>query len=335
MREVLPGIYQMRMPLPNSPLGHLNAYVLEGDDGWALIDTGWDFPGAFSSAKRQLKEKGIDLDAISQIFITHVHVDHYGLIGRLKEASGASTAFHEKEAAFLSKMAASELEFSALMELQLTENGMSLRETSGLDFILDVGGTLIYPLDPPDKILRDGDRISIGRFNFEVIWTPGHSEGHVCLYEPDKRVLLSGDHILPTITPNINVYPFSENDPLRSYLASLKRVEKLPVHLILPAHEDVFEGLQQRVGEITSHHKERTRHIMKALLGEAKTAYQIALELPWTLNSITGEKASFVDLDAFGKVMATGETLAHLQYLRGEGKVKMESCEGTNVYRGA
>lgn len=334
MTEVIPGIYQMKMPLPNSPLGHLNAYLLEGNDGWVLVDTGWDFPGAFSSAKKQLKDKGIDFDAINQIVITHAHVDHYGLIGSIKEASGAKTAFHGKEAAFLSEMAASEVEFFVLMERQLIENGMSPREFPGLDIVLSFGGNLIYPLDPPDKILQDGDIISTGRFNFEVIWTPGHAEGHICLYESDKRILLSGDHILPTITPNINVYPYAENNPLRSYLASLKKVEKLPVDLVLPAHEHVFDGLRQRVGEIASHHEERTGHIVRALWREAKTAYQIALELPWTPDSITGEETSFGDLDVFGKVMATGETLAHLQYLLGEGKVELESRDGMALYRG-
>ena len=324
--EITPGIYQIEVPLPNNnPLGHLNAYLIQGTDGWLLVDTGWDFNGSFGIVEKQLQDLGLGFDAITQIVITHVHVDHYGLIGKIKEASGAKTAFHEKEATFVQARAINRDGFPDAMAQQLVNNGIPMNESSAFATAMKFGGNIIYPSDPPDIVLQDGDIVSTGYFTFEVIWTPGHSWGHICLYERDKRILLTGDHVLPGITPNINLRPGSEDNPLGSYLASLRMTRDLEVDMILPAHEHVFNDLRRRIGEIISHHEERLHDAMSSIQHDAKTAYQIASELPWLVNPQTGVGMPFANIDALGKGLATGETLAHLEYLRVEGKLERET----------
>ena len=137
----------------------------------------------------------------------------------------------------------------------------------------------------PDVTLHGGETIATGRFTFQVLWTPGHSPGHICLYEPEKKVLISGDHILPTITPNVGQHPQSGENPLDKYLNSLKDLKQLDVGLILPGHEKPFTGLKARIDELIQHHKQRSLEILAALNGEAKTAYQVVREMTWGISA--------------------------------------------------
>jgi glyoxylase-like metal-dependent hydrolase (beta-lactamase superfamily II) len=331
--EIVPGIYQIEVPIPNSPIGPLNAYLVRGNNGWLLIDTGWDYPEAFDSLEGQLKEKGLDFDAISRIVVTHTHIDHYGLIGRLKKLSKAETAFHEKEFAFIEAISLYKEDYPGHIVEQMRCNGVPEEEYSILVESFTIGSSLIFPLDPPDVILQGGETIKTGLFNFEVIWTPGHSSGHICLYEPSKKILLSGDHILPIITPNISIHPYSSDNPLKSYLASLKEVDRLDVDIVLPGHEHIFTDLHKRIGELFSHHEQRVDDILNVIRDEEKTAYQIASEVPWILETEGGKVVCFADLAVFDRGMATGETLAHLEYLRMGGKVKRISREGIAFYK--
>ena len=330
--EVVPGLYRIEVPIPNSPIGPLNAYLVQGNNGWLLIDTGWDYPEAFDALKRQLKEKGLEFDAIDQIVITHTHIDHYGLIGRLKKITQAKTAFHEQELSFIEAMSLHKGDYPVHMAEQMRCNGIPGDESSILVEAFTIGRSLIFPIDPPDIVLKGGEIIKTGLFDLEVIWTPGHSSGHICLYEPDKKILLSGDHILPIITPNISMHPFSSENPLRSYLASLNEIDRLDVDLVLPAHEHIFTDLHKRIGELFSHHEQRVDDILNVIRDEENTAYQIASKIPWILETDGGKVVSFAELAVFDRGMATGETLAHLEYLRMEGKVERISKEGVAFY---
>ena len=121
----------------------------------------------------------------------------------------------------------------------------------------------VDPVDP-DEVVWGGERLEIGRFEFEVWWTPGHSPGHICFLERDKKFILTGDHVLPTITPNISLHPQQQGNPLGDYIASLKRLEELDVEQVLPAHESQFTDLRKRLREIEQHHEERLDEMMAA-----------------------------------------------------------------------
>jgi glyoxylase-like metal-dependent hydrolase (beta-lactamase superfamily II) len=333
IKEITAGIYQLNVPIPNNPLGDLNAYLIRGTAGWLLVDTGWNCSEAFEAFQREVEEVGVSLQSITGIVVTHVHPDHYGLMGRIKRSCGARTAFHQRAADVIGEIAKSTQERVVRVAQQLRECGMPEGEVAVVGGGFKAVRNTLHDLDLPDVVLQGGERITTGIFNFEVILTPGHAPGHICLYEPERKILLAGDHLLPKITPSVSMVPYFDDNPLGAYLDSLREVNKLDVDLVLPGHEEVFEGLQRRVSEIIAHHKDRLDHALKAIKHEAKTAYNVAAEMPWTVDAKLGEEVSFNALDALGRGMATGETLAHLEYLIDKERVTKESRDGVILYK--
>ncbi len=177
----------------------------------------------------------------------------------------------------------------------------------------------------PDTLLKGGEKLQVGKWKIEVIATPGHTRGNVCLFDATSNILFSGDHILPTITPNVSLSPIYEGDPLGDYLRSLRNLKKLDPKKILPSHEYVFDHLGKRIEEIEKHHEERLAEVMLALGDgvDERSGYEVARELTWSIGS-------FDKLSAWQKRAAITETLAHLEYLKRNGKV-FEFHEGVAV----
>lgn len=317
MNEVISGIYHLPLPIPNTGLAHINTYLIRGDSEYLLIDTGWNTTEAFDSLQEQLAEIGVNFEDISQIIITHIHPDHYGLAGRLKQLSQATITMHHREKDFIESRYINMAGLLTRLAQWLRVNGVPAddlfqMQTASVDITKFVTPTL------PDITLHGGETITHGSFSFQVLWTPGHSPGHICLYEPQRKVLLAGDHILPTITPNIGLNPQSSPDPLNDYLNSLNSMKQLETELILPGHEQPFTGLKQRIEQIIQHHGERNSEILGILNATAKTAYQIANKITWLRD--TGG-ISWNDLGLWDKRMAVMETLAHLEAMRTDGKL--------------
>jgi glyoxylase-like metal-dependent hydrolase (beta-lactamase superfamily II) len=330
--EVIPGIHQVRLPLPANPLEEINVYLVEGEEGWLLVDAGWNCPDAYHALDRQLAEMGLGLEAITQIVITHVHPDHYGLMGRLIRECGAKTAFHRRAADVIEEISRSREQRALKVARQLRENGVPEAEVAVVGGAFTSVRSTLEHLDMPDWTLLGGEDLSWGHFHFKVIFTPGHAPGHVCLYDRQKRVLLSGDHVLPGITPSVSMIPCFEEDPLNAYLSSLRSIEALDVAVVLPAHEGVFDNLQARVQDLLAHHDERLAHVLRALGKGAQTAYQVAEDMPWMTKLRGGREVSFADLDGISRGLATGETMAHLEHLKGLGDVGSEWREGCLFY---
>jgi len=329
MDEVIPGIYRLPLPLLSTQPEDINTYLIRGNDGYLMVDTGWNIKESFGSLKKQLAEIGVDLKEISQIVVTHTHPDHYGLAGRIKKLSGTKISLHYLEKAFIDSryrnmdnllfhvakwLRANGVPDSALYDLQMASAGMAKYVVPSM----------------PDTTLYDGDIISTGLFTFEVLWTPGHSPGHICLYEPNKKVILTGDHILTTITPNVGLHPESSVNPLGDYIDSLHKVEQLEVELTLPGHEQPFAGLKTRIEEILRHHREREWHTLLAMGNECKTAYQIASGIPWMVE-LGG--TDWEDMNPLNKRLAVLETIAHLEKMRTEGQVSKTIRDGIIYYK--
>jgi len=317
MNEIIPGIYQLQIPIPDNPLEYTKAYLVQGDDEYLLIDTGWNDEAAFRSLKKQLAEIGINWKDISQILVTHAYRDHYGLAGRLKQLSRARISLHYREIDLLASRYQNIEEFLRQTEQWFHSHGVPSSElpTTGAALAgMGRSGTHAQP----DITLRGGETISAGAFKLQVLWTPGHSPGHICLYEPNKKILFAGDHVLPIITPNISLQPQSELNPLGDFLNSLNTVKQLDVNLVLPAHEHIFTDLPTRVDEIIQHHKHRNLEILEAIKAEPKTAYNISTEITW-MPELGGVRLK--DLAPWDKRMAVSETLAHLQAMGDDGRV--------------
>jgi glyoxylase-like metal-dependent hydrolase (beta-lactamase superfamily II) len=168
---------------------------------------------------------------------------------------------------------------------------------------------------PEISILKDGDEIDARSYRFRCVSTPGHSLGHTCLYEPDKKILVAGDHILIDITPNIQCWSDGHN-PLQNYLASLDKVNDMEIDLVLPGHRRLITDHKTRIAELKEHHERRLREVLSILGDDARTAYQVASRMTWDLDC-----ASWGEFPRAQKWFATGEAIAHLRYLERKGAI--------------
>ena len=166
----------------------------------------------------------------------------------------------------------------------------------------------------------------MGEYSFRVIETPGHSPGHLCLYEDNKKILVSGDHILFDITPNITCWAELEN-PLKAYLESLEKVSTLDVNLVLPGHRNGWTDHKKRITELQNHHKSRLNEVLVALGKGDKSAWDIAPHIKWDINVSSWERFPVVQ-----KWFALGETLAHITFLEADGRVGRRSEDSKIVY---
>jgi glyoxylase-like metal-dependent hydrolase (beta-lactamase superfamily II) len=326
--EIVRDVYQIKLPLTFVPLEYINVYVVRGVEGAILIDTGWNTPEAFSALEEGLKGHGIGWRDIRQIVITHIHPDHYGLAKKIRELSGAKVAMHWIEAGLIDPRYINFPNLLEKMGRELHSNGVPLNELPGLEEASLWMNEFVMPL-LPDVELDNGDRISNGSFEFEVIWTPGHSAGHISLYEAERNLLFAGDHILFEITPNVSYHPQSGDNPLGDYVNSLEAIERLEVRFVFPGHGPVFNSMKIRVEQIRSHHREREKVIVKAASEEPKTAYQIATEIPWIPDQ---GGVGFQNLEGMDRRLAIMETLAHLRLLLTEGRVREIERDGISFY---
>jgi glyoxylase-like metal-dependent hydrolase (beta-lactamase superfamily II) len=327
MTEITPGIHWIKMPmsLEETTLANINIYLIEGTKGYLLVDAGWNTDKSFNTLHNYLVKIGVSFGDISQIVVTHVHPDHYGMAGRIKKLSGATIAMHHLEKGFIEPRYISMEELLQQTDRLLIANGVP---HDFADILRDATVGLEHFIVPtfPDITLHDGETITTGKFTFRVIWTPGHSSGHICLYEPEQKVLLSGDHILPKITPNIGVNPQSIENPLGRYIKSLQVVRQLDVKLTLPGHDKPFTRLVPRIDEIIRHHGHRNMEILEAIGFRTKTAYQIAQQISW------GDHNSWQDLPPFHQRMAIFETMAHLEMMAADNRVDRLPRDGIIYY---
>ena len=320
MMEIIPGIYQLRLPMGDFPPGYVNTYLVQGDKGYLIIDSGWAIDEVFDSLKKQLDEIGINVKDITQIVLTHSHTDHSGQAGRLRHLSQAKIYLHKLEVDNIKARFTCADNFGGDNFLQHTDE---LLRTHGVPAseLAEPHPTFpdIRSLPFPDITLKGGETISAGAFHFQVLWTPGHSPGHISLYEPTHKLLFSGDHIMPTIVTNTGLHLQQSSNPLGDYLNSLNEIRRLEVKLVLPGHEHPFTNLPQRIGELIQRHKQKNREILEAIAnGKPKTAFEISLAVSWSADA---SRAGWHDLSLWDKRFAVLETVAHLESMRPDGEV--------------
>ena len=256
-----------------------------------------------------LRECGVDLKQ-ADFFITHMHADHSGLVSNLAE-QGARIYFGEADAEIIRSSAPEHWEKMIDLARKCGFPGEELEKAVGSH-----PGRRYSPDNSLNIcVLKDGDMTSIGDYSFRCIETPGHTPGHICLYEPSKKIFICGDHILFDITPNITL-SFEERNPLKEYLMSLEKVYDLDVELVLPGHRSIFKDQKGRIRELKQHHQARLKEVI-SILGKGKqNAFQVASQMTWDI----GYK-SWDLLPPTQKLFAFGEAMAHLKYLEEAGEV--------------
>ena len=305
------GLWSVPVPIPQNSLRYVLVYLLEHSGGVTMIDAGWDTEDAWTALTSGLSKAGYDIGDVTSVLVTHIHPDHFGLAGRVREASGAWIALHPADAQIIPQRYTQMDDLLTVMRGHLLANGVPLGD---LDTIrgasMPVRGYVKAVL--PDVLLEDGDRPDIPDWELTAVWTPGHSPGHLCFYDATRRVLLSGDHVLPRITPNISFHPQQTPNPLADFLDALDKVAALDVAEVLPAHEYRFRNLAARVVQLRGHHEQRLSEIVAALRADpGATAWQIAHSMTW---SRPWDEISF-----WMQRAALGETLAHLIVLESRG----------------
>ena len=166
----------------------------------------------------------------------------------------------------------------------------------------------------PDVLMEDGDKPEVAGWDLVALWTPGHSPGHLCFWEGARRLMLSGDHVLPRITPNISLHPQSGDDPLGEFLQSLQRVAAFDADEVLPAHEHRFVGLDARVAELVRHHEQRFAEVLTAVRDGVTTAWDIAARMGWS--------RPWSRIEGFMRRAAVAEAMAHLRALERRGMLR-------------
>lgn len=309
--EVARGVLRMQLPINFTGLGHVNCYALEDERGFAVVDPGLPGQEPWDGLLDRLGRAGIPLARIHTVVVTHSHPDHFGGAARLREETGADILTHRSFRLWW-------------------ETGDDDLDDTPSDFLDDPekwtrttpwGGEFRPPDDDGARKMRaemqsdrhtprptirvdDQQTVRLAGREWLSLHTPGHTIDHLCLFDPEEGVVLTGDHVLPTITPHIGDMGGRVADPLAEFFHSLDRIAKLPdVHVALPAHGHPFHDLPGRVKEIEEHHEGRLERLRAASLelGRSATVHELMQHL--------------FSQRAWGS-MAESETYAHLEHLR-------------------
>jgi glyoxylase-like metal-dependent hydrolase (beta-lactamase superfamily II) len=288
-------------------------YAFESDRGPYIVDAGWNTDDAFAALGDGLSVAGFELADVRGVLVTHIHPDHYGLAGRVREVSGAWVALHPADAALVHSRYRDPAALLALMGQMLQRAGAPPAEIESLQ---NASMPVLAYVDAvePDVLIEDGDKPEVPGWDLSAIWTPGHSPGHVCFYEPRYRLMLSGDHVLPRITPNVSLHPQAGSDPLGDYLRSLAKMREFESDEVLPAHEHRFVGLDARVDELVAHHEQRFLEVIEALRAGVTTVWGVAEQMRWS--------RPWNRIEGFMRRAALSEAAAHLRALEARGVVR-------------
>lgn len=326
--ELFKGINQIQLPLSKAGIESVNVYIIEGTGGNLMIDTGWNTPEAFNTLAQEMKNSGFAMRDITDIVVTHFHPDHIGLAGKISELSGAKIAICEIENNLIESRYLHPDGLVREMTAFFASNGVpdwELKMISEASFNIR---SFVSPFTAT-SLLKHGDKVSMEPYEFQVLHTPGHSPGHICLYEPNKKYLFAGDHVLAETVPNVGYYPQTGEDPLGDYVNSVDSLKDLEVRFVFPGHSAVFSGLVPKIDDIMRYHKDRMIRIQRIMGVETKSAYDVAKELTWI---VRGEEMPYDKLEPIDRRLAVLTVLAQLQYLVAQSAGKKISEAGKVKY---
>ena len=320
--KIAVNLYTIPVPLPNNPLKSLNVYVITGERN-LLVDTGFRQEECKKALLEGLKELNISMEN-TDIFLTHLHSDHTGLA---PEIVGTNTKVFIGEYD-LSRLPGKHCDFSwGKTDELFAAEGFPVELLQVLKSKNPAKSLSPIPFDNYIPV-KDGAEFHYGGHRFKAILTPGHTPGHLCLWEAETGICILGDHVLFDITPNITRWNDME-DSLGRYLESLHRINTLPVISPLPAHRKVHVDFHQRCEDIIAHHNRRCSEVLTILEdGKPKNAWDITAGMTWRIRARNWE-----EFPTPQKWFAVGEALAHLDHLISTGKVKRIHRDGLYYYQ--
>ena len=309
------GLWSIPVPIPDNPLRYVSVYALALDGGGlGLVDAGWDSDEGWSALVGGLAAIGGAVSDVRGVLVTHLHFDHIGLAGRVREASGAWVATHPADAAIIgSPTLRDPAAFVAAEVAFLVSLGADPEEARA-----DVGPPEHYRpwsrIAVPERLLEHGDLADLPGWRLRAVHTPGHTPGHLCFTEERTGLFFSGDHVLPRISPNVSTTHDGAADPLGDYLSSLTAVAEREPAEVLPAHEWRFRGLAERAAELAAHHEHRLAELLDAVRAHPhSTPWRLAAHLTWSRPWDRYERRM--------RIFAVTETDAHLRLLAARGLI--------------
>lgn len=310
--------------VPDNPIGWTQAYVLESDDGPYLVDTGWNDDRAWADLVGGLEACGTSVAEVQGVIVTHQHPDHLGLAGRVRDASGAWVGLHDADTALVEKHRDYLMDDPEVMHAETVE---LLRAADAgpcdIDEMMLTARSLRLPVPVlPDRSL-DTSVLDLGGRRVELLHTPGHTPGSLCLRVDDR--LLTGDHLLRTISSHVGLYGFEgpERDPLGDFFDSLGLLTGAEPVEVLPAHRGRFTGVDARVAELLGHHADRLAEIQAALADGPVTPWALCRAMTWN--------RPWDELPRMMLRAALAETMAHVRYLERQGLVEVVAGRPTAV----
>lgn len=320
---ILPDLYQIVLPTP-FPVGPVNVYVARDADGLTLVDCGPLTSEARAALDAGLAALGHSARNVCRILITHTHADHYGLAAQLTAESGAQVLSHPFNTPTLQDAADERERRLAFYSDLLRAAGTPEETVHAIDRIRRSIGVYAGAVQVTDE-LNEGDTLKLAGRAWQVLHTPGHSAGLVCLYDPDSHVLLANDHLLRDISSNPLVEPPPPGAAQRlkslvEYQRQLQRVADLPVSVAWPGHGQPIQAVRELVQQRMAFHAERAQRILGLLDDQALTTYQIA-------------RLVFPQLDPLNFFLAISEVLGHLELIESEGRISAEGRNGVLVWR--
>ncbi len=339
--EIAEGIYRLQLPVSMPGLGHVNCYALEDEHGFALIDPGLPSEESWAALRSRLDQLDANVKNVHTAVVTHSHPDHYGGVHRLQADHEIKVITHHDFSSAYAPPDSSEyfedpditaLDLADDEDIEKFRNHMrrtnpwgTEREPPSPDQIRVWGATGLginsKIFRPPEAnwMVGDLEEVSLGKRSWLAVHTPGHTHDHLCLYSPNDGLFLSGDHVLPTITPHIGGITTLQ-DPLATFIESLKRMHEFSnVSKVLPAHGHPFVDLTGRAESIIEHHADRLDSIREA--GDELGAASVE-----TYMKRLFKQRSWGD-------MAASETYAHLLHLRFLGEASEEESQGIKIYQ--
>ena len=270
--RTLPGVYRLRLPLPWPGVPHGNAWAVAAGDGYVLFDTGIDEPGSMKQLERALEMVGLELDGVRLLVCTHAHSDHYGQAATIVEHTGCEVWMHPNHEHMTRAASDPDAWLEARLEVArqsgVPETALTAYRESRKGQSFGVAGIV-----PPDRDLLQGVEVETDLGAWRVIETPGHAPSHVCLFQPERRLLISGDHLLGRISLYYD-YGYTP-DPAGEFLASLDAVDELDARLCLPGHGRTFTDVRAHVRGNRELVGERVGNAYAAIEGAELTALEV------------------------------------------------------------
>ena len=320
--EIAPGFWRLPMPIPGHTLGGVCAFLVRDRDGYALIDSGMDIPSCVEALEGHLGALGVPVSALHTIVATHCHPDHLGQASRLRARGGARVWLHKLDAPLVRPVQPTgDADLDALVRW-LARHGFPPVEAEDARDAVDahLGGSSLLE---PDRLLEGGEAFGVGPYRFEVVWTPGHTPGHVCLYESTRRLILTGDHLFAKAAPNVRLMSYSPIDTMGRYVASLERIAALPAGRALPAHGEPFDRVAERAGEVVRHQLDRRERLSGLMTVRPQTAYELA-QVVWG----PGARTTWDTFHGRLRRNAALTLAAHLEQLALDGEIARHDDDG-------